>query len=358
MVGIESKYGFPLFTKDHSTEYLVKNERLRVSDIWAFWNYIIRMYKKKNSGVNKDFLLSLLDQAQYFYQTAEKAPIPSQPLLYYYSFLNFVKIALNFENYLGENKSYMHGVKHIGVCPGSKLNSMKVGVKATGGAQVQVCPQFMTMMGDSIPALATGATYDLGIKDLLKSCIGIHRSYCETFNTKEEYIRIEDLQLWRDGRRLIFKALIPKCDATLMSQLITAGYHIVDELQVDGVTHLYYWTEDIMMTTYSPTRQDFYNLSTTIRNKGVWYYTDGSEFRVYVTASPMRIRTESIIYNLMFFFGSITRYYPFLFDSLLSEKELWIISEFLKTQPMQFLHLVTSKVIGGKILKPRTMNIV
>lgn len=60
----------------------------------------------------------------------------------------------------------------------------------------------------------------------------------------------------------------------------------------------------------------------------------------------------------MFFFGSITRYYPFLFDSLLSEKELWIISEFLKTQPMQFLHLVSSKVIGGMILKPRTMNII
>lgn len=102
MVGIESKYGFPLFTKDHSTDYLVKNERLRVSDVWAFWNYIIRMNKKKNSGVNKDFLLSLLEQAQYFYKTAENAPIRSQLLLYYYTFLNFVKIVINFENYLGE----------------------------------------------------------------------------------------------------------------------------------------------------------------------------------------------------------------------------------------------------------------
>ena len=358
MVGIESKYGFPLFTKDHSTEYLVKNERLRVSDIWAFWNYIIRMYKNKNSKVNKDFLLSLLDQAQYFYNTAENAPIRSQPLLYYYSFLNFVKIVVNFENYQGEGKSYMHGVKHIGVNPSSKLSSMKVGIHALGGTHIQVCPQFMTLMGDSIPALGAGVTYDLGIKDLLKSCIGIHRTYCETFNMKEEYVRIEDIQLWRDGKNLTFKALIPKCNPTLMAQLNAAGYHVVDEVQVDGVTHLYYWTENIVMASYSPTRQNLYDLSCIVRNKGIWYYTDGTEYRVYVTAGSTRIRTESIIYNLMFFFGSITRYYPFLFDSLLSEKELWIISEFLNTQPMQFLHLVTSKVIGAKILKPRTMNIV
>ena len=90
-----------------------------------------------------------------------------------------------------------------------------------------------------------------------------------------------------------------------------------------------------------------------LRVSDIWAF-----WNYIITASPLRIRTESIIYNLMFFFGSITRYYPFLFDSLLSEKELWIISEFLNTQPMQFLHLVTSKVIGGKILKPRTMNIV
>lgn len=49
----------------------------------------------------------------------------------------------------------------------------------------------------------------------------------------------------------------------------------------------------------------------------------------------------------------------------MTQEERWIKniklfnrSEFLKTQPMQFLHLVTSKVIGGKVLKPRTMNIV
>ena len=75
------KYAFPLFTKHNSTDYLIKHDQIRVSDIWAFWQYIIGRYVKKYAG-EKDFLLTLIEQARYFYEAAEKAPIKSQPLLY------------------------------------------------------------------------------------------------------------------------------------------------------------------------------------------------------------------------------------------------------------------------------------
>lgn len=41
--GIELKYGFPLFTQDTSTEFLVSGEKLRVADIWGLWHYIIKL---------------------------------------------------------------------------------------------------------------------------------------------------------------------------------------------------------------------------------------------------------------------------------------------------------------------------
>lgn len=41
------KYAFPLFTKHNSTDYLIKHDQIRVSDIWAFWQYIIGRYVKK-----------------------------------------------------------------------------------------------------------------------------------------------------------------------------------------------------------------------------------------------------------------------------------------------------------------------
>jgi hypothetical protein len=53
----------------------------------------------------------------------------------------------------------------------------------------------------------------------------------------------------------------------------------------------------------------------------------------------------------MFYLGSITRYHPYLFDDIFSEKEQWLMSEFLTTQPKQYLYLATAKVLGQNVLK-------
>lgn len=55
----------------------------------------------------------------------------------------------------------------------------------------------------------------------------------------------------------------------------------------------------------------------------------------------------------LFFLGSITRYHPYFFESILNAKEQRLISEFLNTQPMQFMYNVTSKVVGKYIFKSR-----
>lgn len=65
----------------------------------------------------------------------------------------------------------------------------------------------------------------------------------------------------------------------------------------------------------------------------------------------------SVIYIMMFFWGAITRYHSYLFDSLLTKKEKWLISEFLKTQPKQFLYHIASQVTGITLLKGRTSNL-
>lgn len=99
-------------------------------------------------------------------------------------------------------------------------------------------------------------------------------------------------------------------------------------------------------------------LAKKLNEKGIWYFTDGDRYKTFISTEPLHISTESIIYCLMFFFGSITRYHPYLFDSLLTEQQMWLISEFLKTQPKQFLHAVTSRTIECAILKPNTANLI
>ncbi len=86
MKEIPVKYAFPLFTKHNSTDYLIKNDHIRVSDIWAFWRYIIGRYVKKYAG-EKDFLLTLIEQAKYFLRGCRSSPnkITTTSLLLFFS---------------------------------------------------------------------------------------------------------------------------------------------------------------------------------------------------------------------------------------------------------------------------------
>lgn len=87
-----------------------------------------------------------------------------------------------------------------------------------------------------------------------------------------------------------------------------------------------------------------------MRNLGLWGYTDGDEYKLYISPIALRMSSPSIIYHAMFFFGSITRYHPDLFDSILTAKEYWLVSEFLKTQPLQFLYYMISFVNSTEVL--------
>jgi hypothetical protein len=118
MSTLEMKYGFPLFTKERSTVYMGNHKKLIISDIWSFWDYIIKKHKKNN-----DFLSALLEQSKTFYNAAESSPIKSKPLLYYYSFLNLSKILICIENGYSDSCEYMHGLteSHNGSFPASEI---------------------------------------------------------------------------------------------------------------------------------------------------------------------------------------------------------------------------------------------
>ena len=358
------KYAFPLFTKHNSTDYLIKHDQIRVSDIWAFWQYIIGRYVKKYSG-EKDFLLTLIEQARYFYEAAEKAPIKSQPLLYYYSFLNLVKVVINVNTLTtyGTGYNYYHGIEACDIKKKDKLQNLSVGIKSlllSPGTHprpgklpdLSVAYTFMKQMGDNFPC---PPKFNLNIVDMLKACVGIHRTYSETNNEKEAYIRLGTLDLCREGKTLRCRYEVLDCDANICAQLRAAGYNIVQDVAEDGTSH-FKWIEGWTMSSYKETKYDYYMLAERLKTKGIWYYTDGNNYRTFISTSPLHISTESIIYNLMFFFGSITRYHPYMFDNLLTDQQMWLISEFLRTQPKQFLHAVTSRTIESAVLNPFPAN--
>ena len=221
MKKIKAQYGFPLFVKGSSTDYLLKADKIRVSDIWALWHYIIKSEKRRHPGrTNYPFLLSVLEQAQYFYEAASIAPIKSRPLLYYYSFLNIAKagIVLTTPTLLDSNLEFNHGIDSCPVNSGNQLQDCYITVKSlinnAGVAQkISVAYELARLFGDNIefivpnPPNHDDGPWKIDIISLLKSCIGIHRTVSETFKVQESFVRLESNIIEKEGRNIANKAI-------------------------------------------------------------------------------------------------------------------------------------------------------
>ncbi len=329
------KYGFPLFTKENSTVYLGNHKKLIISDIWSFWDYII----KKNSK-NKTFLNSLLEQAENFYISAENSPIKSKPLLYYYSFLNLSKIILSLENGYGANDIFMHGIKEIN---NGKFSLSEIKIQEKKRNIKNISYELMEIFGDSLPS----TSFQIKVKDILVHCVGIHRAYSEIYNSqKEVFLRLEKPVLYKDGRNMIFQSKINSCTDQDYTDLVRLNYPITKE------NDDYFLEVSIQTARNDKTRQDYFNLSKKIRDYGIWYFVGNNGYTLYISKhNNHRFHIESIIYNTMFYLGSITRYHPHLFDKIFNDKEQWLMSEFLETQPKQYLYLATANVLGQNVLK-------
>lgn len=332
MIEIEPKYGFPLFTRQTNNVYLGNSKKLIISDIWAFWDYVI-----KKSKYDREFMDSLLEQAKNFYIAAENSPIKSRPLLFYYSFLNLAKVAINLEKRYGR-ADYRHGLEanHHG-----RFSSSVIKVHQKKGYVKNISSELQEALD------GTTLTIDLNIniKDYLAHCVGVHRAYSEIYNIDELFYRIEDFKIYKNAKKYCFKAKLIATTADIPS-LTAIGYNIIEE---DGI---YYWREEITTTSYSTTRNSYYLLSQHLRTKGIWYFIGNDGYTMYISKhATNRYSPETIIYNSMFFLGSITRYHPYMFERLFTDKEQWLMSEFLTTQPKQLLYLMTAKILGQNVLK-------
>ena len=348
-------YGFPLFSSKKSKGYLLSCDSIRVSDPWSLLNYTIRVSRDAatNHPLNKGqqtYLLELLEQAEYFYKTAETAPIKSQPLLYYYSFMNLVKIVINLHNYQGRTKRHVHGISDS-ISATTKLSNAEITLWTSSGGEISNSESLIAALNDLRPTYAAGArgraaSIKIKVIDLLRDCVGINRTYSEIYKKKEHFLQLKVCKFYSQQNKLHFKAKVEGCDDAIMNALMRRGYNID---KIDALTYI--WNvETSVRTTSSPTLMERYSLSKKMRDLGLWSYTDGEEYKMYISSAANRMSSPSIIYHAMFFFGSITRYHPDLFDSMLTAKEYWLVSEFLKTQPQQFLYYMLSYINGTEVL--------
>jgi hypothetical protein len=91
-----------------------------------------------------------------------------------------------------------------------------------------------------------------------------------------------------------------------------------------------------------------------LQRAGVWSVLTRQGYRFYFSTLPPRniMPPLASVYAVMFYLGSITRYKPYDFDQIVSERFSWLVSEFLRTQPGQFLYCLASHAAGVDVVPP------
>lgn len=349
MTEIPFKYGFPLFSLDESIISFNGNKILS-SDIWSFWDYTIK--QRFPNLKDRQIPQALLSQAKTFYFAAEEADRRSQPLLYYYSFLNFTKMGIFVHKKFSKSQKFDHGIESKnGSQKSFRSDFVRVTKRNSGTSnpkQRSTCYEILDLVEDDFCFL-NGRPIDLNVKSLFNHCIGVHRAYSNVYSEAEVFVNLRTPTLYKSGKQLIFTG-------SFDDDVNSANLDELEQIYGSAINKEGKCFEVIYeCQQYGPNKKDYEVFSKKLRELGIWYYISQSGYELYLSKkSSYRYSPEFIIYAIMFYLGSITRYHPYLFEDIFSEKDQWVVSEFLATQPKQFLYLFSSKVLGIELLEPQS----
>ncbi len=359
---VPPSWGFSVFFESRT------RRRILAGDIWSCLEHLIaeRLTRQQRPRANAH-----LWQGHEFYQGAQNPRFDSRPLLYYYAFLNVSKAFL-----LARGVKLPPRTRHGLSDPSANarrrllLESQTVKVDAQGAKNDQLLPELIAALG------ATPANQSYRVLDLLAQIPGIHRTYAtigrgRTSKSKSKGKQAAtigqtwrkgpcfapcDLAVLRDGKgawvRLSMDAtaLDVRQAAALLVQVpaVRSAFTRVDS----GTRHSI--TFETAVDTSKTADMRMATLSQVLRRGGIWSLLTNQGYRHYMGAIPVRYRLPQLasIYAAMFFLGSVTRYRPYDYDTILGGRYAWLVEEFLAMQPTQFLYLLASTPAGVDVVKP------
>jgi hypothetical protein len=337
--------GYPFFSP--------KPERkLLIGDIWGF----LRDFSKNNlTREKKKEAVTYVDQSLGFFNAADNPQMRSKPLLYYYSFLNLVKVALLLGGYPIPLKP-QHGIsiadkqrKRI-TLTGEEVEIHKR--KSTGR---NIMSSFASFCGKEFKS-----NKKYKILDLLKQIPSIHNTYARVTGARLNFIPIRNISILRNGKKYWIVVIIEKSDANV--DQIIKSYKKTPKFtgvlkQVRGPDNFYIFETPVkhsatgggpgvnkLLKTLGANLLNL-NISAILTRDGYRYYFNTVDDVEYV---PCLVADYAVAYYL----GTITRYKPYYFESIITHKYATLINEYLATVPEQFVYRLASKVSGVEIVKP------
>jgi hypothetical protein len=286
--------------------------------------------------------------------TAENPHLASRPLLYYYSFLNLAKVFL-LDGAVAFPPQVTHGIRdpRTNIREKLRFEGQRVRIEPPANDHSRIFPEFASLIGRLPPRRD-----EFRIVDLLAQVPAIHRAYVQVVEQPPRLVPVERFEPLTDGKQVWTRCIIGRRDRDVGLAATAIGrrrafrsvlryVHAGDEAQV--------WFETVPDAGRKRgVDRALEQQAARIRNLGVWAILTDRGYRYYLGNFVPRERLPQLasIYAIMFYLGSITRYKPYDFDRILESRYGWLVSEFLATQPQQFLYLLASTMAGVDVVRP------
>ncbi|MBB4227976.1 YaaC family protein [Rhizobium mongolense] len=286
-------------------------------------------------------------QAREFHAAAKGLSSQASPLPLYYCYLNAAKCLLTAK---GVQYDPHHGVREKKRTANARIDLSNEGVKLLNRG---VAPALSVYFGETEP------NNEHYLKDIFLNLPFIHRTYILSFPAETEvYIPLVDCRFIHDSvtRRAYFAANLSKdfkagiifkrAPSSLIADPDYAGGGIRSSASA-ACDH-----------AGRPTLRDISNIKGLNRLlRGDIEYINGSQTLWYMRTQPsgatlIKRRVPTLTLMAMHRLSELARYKPLELNKHLSSKKNWLIDEFLRMSPSQFIDEIASEITGFQFQIP------
>lgn len=327
------------------------------------WGIIRQSIEDKLTGVSRDQAIAFVAQAENFYQTSQTSTLLSaKPLLIYYFMLNLAKAFVLHKGLKATYAKAQHGIEENIHPNGQEFVNSFLKVYRSKPSGVNVFDDFQeALFGKKVPS--SGQVFDL--QNLLPQLLQGHRVWCEAADSDERFVEITRVQYMHDeGSKRIWLTLGIYADdlsrfgitrkRMLQESGLSATFKEVQGTLVNGRKLLTF--EQINPLRYTGRASDKIQELVGILKKHIWLtaikippYRKNYLYLCPMAEQQSLMEQMLSVYACFYYFGSVTRYRPHLFESITEGKFGGHIQEIITNLPQQFLYVLASEFAGREI---------
>lgn len=306
------------------------------------WDYVA-LWLRRSKNKEASFYW---EQARQFYRASTELTEIASPLTSYYCFLNATKALLTYKE---RSFSLKHGVTGKTKSEKKSLTNEIVKFKTSG-----VLPALCLFLGETV---TQNETYCL--KDMLYHLPFLHRAFTLTYSSETElFLPIQKARFVKKqgSKEAWFMAEIEeRYFSSSLTRILPSGYErdigVVDRYVIrrkrrfdwDAKNNSNISLEKIK--NYNKKIRE--NIVPIFSSVNSWYIKKNLKLKTQVNKSQL-----PLIFAAMHKLSELSRYDPITLARHFDAQHNWLITEFLKIAPAQFINHIACEITGKEFINP------